>query len=172
MVPQVQPKCFWHVQHMMVGSHLSSGQASRRTRLQADMPPGGHASRRTRLQGGHFSRRTFLQLSNFSGASSRTTLQLKASRRTGLQADTPPGGHASRRTRLQGGHFSRRTFLQLVNLTGASCRTSLQLKASRRTALQLSASRRTCLQADRPPGGQASRRTRLQADTPPAEKCS
>ena len=81
---------------------------------------------------------------------------------TSLQEDTPPGGHASRRTRLQGGHFSRRTFLQLVNLTGASCRTSLQLKASRRTALQLSASRRTCLQADRPPGRQASRRTRLQ----------
>ena len=96
----------------------------------------------------------------------------QASRRTRLQADTPPGGHASRRTRLQGGHFSRRTFLQLVNLTGASCRTSLQLKASRRTALQLSASRRTGLQEDRPPGGHASRRTRLQEDTPPGGQAS
>ena len=95
----------------MVGSHLSSGQAPSRTCLQEDRPPGGQASRRT-----------------------------------GLQEDRPPGGHASRRTRLQGGHFSRRTFLQLVNFTGASCRTSLQLKASRRTALQLSASRRTGLQ--------------------------
>ena len=82
-----------------------------RTSLQEDTPPGGHASRRTRLQ-----------------------------------ADTPPG-----RTLLQGGHFSRRTFLQLSNFSGASSRTTLQLKASRRTALQLSASRRTGLQGDTPP---------------------
>ena len=95
----------------MVGSHLSSGQASRRTRLQADMPPGGHASRRTRLQADTPPGRTLLQedippvVKFFRCLQSDNPpaegLQEDSSPAQRLQADRPPGGHSSSQKNIQ-----------------------------------------------------------------------
>ena len=89
-----------------IGSHLSSGQASRRTCLQADTPPGGHASRADTPPG-----RTLLQedippvVKFFRCLQSDNPpaegLQEDSSPAQRLQADRPPGGHSSSQKNIQ-----------------------------------------------------------------------
>ena len=78
-----------------VGSHLSSGQASRRTRLQADTPPG-----RTLLQEDTPPVVKFFRCLQSDNPPAEG-LQEDSSPAQRLQADRPPGGHSSSQKNIQ-----------------------------------------------------------------------